>query len=179
MCANSFAEDADFGGVAAFAFDIHGEVFEVLDQLFEVLRLDLRKRDRHAMLAQRFIELVVGLVTIGSVKRAIQKAYPRYTASQIHRLEVADIFIAVIVGVIAIGLWLWMARANSRGKNWARITSTVLFAIETLSVLEALRGPKTAVGLIFPVLTWLVGLGAVWFLWRPESTAFFKTPQYG
>jgi hypothetical protein len=26
------------------------------------------------------------------------------------------------------------------------------------------------------VLTWLVGLGAVFLLWRPESTAFFK-PQ--
>jgi hypothetical protein len=36
--------------------------------------------------------------------------------------------------------------------------------------------PKTALGLIFPVLTWLVGLGAVFLLWRPESSAFFK-PQ--
>ena len=36
--------------------------------------------------------------------------------------------------------------------------------------------PKTVLGLVFPVLTWLVGLGAVWLLWRPESTAFFK-PQ--
>jgi hypothetical protein len=51
----------------------------------------------------------------------------------------------------------------------------VLFVIETLSVLEALRGPKTVVGLVFPALTWLVGLGAVWLLWRPESSAFFKT----
>ena len=34
--------------------------------------------------------------------------------------------------------------------------------------------PKTALGLIFPVLTWLVGLGAVILLWRKESTEFFK-----
>jgi len=26
------------------------------------------------------------------------------------------------------------------------------------------------------VLTWLVGLAAVWLLWRPASSAFFK-PQ--
>jgi len=27
---------------------------------------------------------------------------------------------------------------------------------------------------VFPVLTWLIGLGAVVFLWRRESTEFFK-----
>jgi hypothetical protein len=70
-----------------------------------------------------------------------------------------------------------MARANGKGKNWARILSSVLFAIETLSVLEAVRGPKTVVALVFPVLTWLVGLGAIWLLWRPESGAFFKRSQ--
>jgi hypothetical protein len=37
--------------------------------------------------------------------------------------------------------------------------------------------PKTVLGLIFPVLTWLVGLGAVVFLWRKESTEFFKPPS--
>jgi hypothetical protein len=29
---------------------------------------------------------------------------------------------------------------------------------------------------IVPVLGWLVGLAAVWLLWRPASSAFFK-PQ--
>ena len=31
-------------------------------------------------------------------------------------------------------------------------------------------------GVIVPVLTLVVGLAAVWLLWRPASTAFFK-PQ--
>ena len=34
----------------------------------------------------------------------------------------------------------------------------------------------TLFGLIFPLLTWLVGLAVVWLLWRPASSAFFK-PQ--
>ena len=33
------------------------------------------------------------------------------------------------------------------------------------------------VGVILPVLGWLVGLAAVWLLWRPASSAFFK-PRY-
>jgi hypothetical protein len=28
------------------------------------------------------------------------------------------------------------------------------------------------------VLTWLAGLAAVWLLWRPASTPFFKPPGY-
>src|SRR5262249_46561808 len=59
------------------------------------------------------IELIVGLATISSVKSAIQKAYPHYTPSQVHSLEVASIGIGVLVGLISIGLWLWMARASA------------------------------------------------------------------
>src|SRR6516162_2655730 len=45
----------------------------------------------------------------------------------------------VILGLAVIALWLWMARANGQGENWARILSTVLFALTTLHVLQ--QGP--------------------------------------
>jgi hypothetical protein len=35
-----------------------------------------------------------------------------------------------------------------------------------------------ALGLLVPVLTWLVGAAAVWLLWRPASSAYFKPPGY-
>ena len=123
------------------------------------------------------VSLVISLVDISGTKEAIRKARPSLTAAQVNQLNTFIITLAIVSGVIGVALWLWMARANGQGKNWARITSTVLFAIETLSVLEALRGPKTVVDLVFPVLTWVVGLGAIWFLWRPESSAFFKTQE--
>jgi hypothetical protein len=123
--------------------------------------------------------LIASLADVGAIKPALRTEFPKDTPAQINHDFTGFLVVALISAGIGIGLWLWMARANGQGKNWARITSTVLFAIETLSVLEALRGPKTVVGLVFPILTWMVGLGAVWFLWRPESTAFFKTPEYG
>jgi hypothetical protein len=36
--------------------------------------------------------------------------------------------------------------------------------------------PKTLLGLIFPILTWLIGVSTVFLLWRSSSSAFFK-PQ--
>jgi hypothetical protein len=55
--------------------------------------------------------------------------------------------------------------------------STVLFGLATLDLLGVFSQPKTALDLVFPVLTWLIGAGAVFLLWRPDSTAFFKPPQ--
>jgi hypothetical protein len=121
--------------------------------------------------------LIASLADIGAIKPALRKEFPNYTPAQINHAFAGFLVLALISAGIGIGLWLWMARANGRGKNWARITSTVLFAIETLSVFFSLRGPKTIIDLVFPILTWLVGLGAVWFLWRPESTAFFRASE--
>jgi hypothetical protein len=86
-------------------------------------------------------------------------------------------------------VWLWMARANGRGRDWARILSTVLLGLATLELISILSQPVVHVGLggtvlgwivslltwrIIPVLTCLNGLAAVWLLWRPASSAFFK-----
>ena len=42
----------------------------------------------------------------------------------------------MIFGLVMIALWLWMARAVGRGRNWARILSTVLFGLATLQLIS-------------------------------------------
>jgi len=123
------------------------------------------------------VSLVISLVDIGGTKDAIRKARPSLSVAQVNQLNTFIITLAIISGVLGIALWLWMARANSRGRNWARIVSTVLFGLATLDLFGVLSQPKTLIGLIFPVLTWLVGAGAVFFLWRKESSEFFKPRQ--
>ena len=120
------------------------------------------------------VSLIISLADIGGVKTAIKKAKPSWTAAQVNQYDRFLITVAIVSGVIGIALWLWMARANNQGKNWARILSTVLFCLATLDLIGVFSQPKTVLGLVFPVLTWLVGLGAVWLLWRKESSAFFK-----
>jgi hypothetical protein len=124
-----------------------------------------------------FIELLVGLVTISSVKSAIIRAYPHYTPSQVHSLEVASVGIGVLVGLISIGLWLWMARASANGHNYARITGTVFFGLNSLFLVLSLARPHASLGLVFNLLVWLAGLGAVIMLWRSDSTAYFSQPR--
>ena len=91
-----------------------------------------------------------------------------------HRLTATPLTVTVVTVffLVPAALWLWMARAASQGRNWARIVSAVLFTLATLQ-LTASRG----VVQVFTVApAWLTGLAVVWLLWRPASSAFFK-PQ--
>ena len=93
-----------------------------------------------------------------------------YTTAQLSHLRPLIITLAIAFGLAVITLWLWMARATSQGKNWARILSTVLLGLATLQLL----GNHGVDQVFFAVLTWLTGLPAVWLLWRPASSAFFR-----
>jgi hypothetical protein len=123
------------------------------------------------------ISFIVSLATIGSTKSAIRKADPTYTTHQVNQLATFIIVVAIVSGLLGIALWLWMARKTGEGRGWARILSTVLFALSTLDMLGVLREPKTFT-VIFPILTWLVGLGAIVLLWQSASSAFFKPQGY-
>jgi hypothetical protein len=88
----------------------------------------------------------------------------------------------IVFGLAGIALWLWMARANGQGRNWARIMSTVLFGLATLQLLHPQpQGSPGGFGAtvlyygvtVLFVAAWLAGAAAVWLLWRPASSAFF------
>jgi hypothetical protein len=130
------------------------------------------------------IGLITGLaLIIVDIKVAARGRFLGHnlTAPQMRPLIIT---VWIVFGLVGIALWLWMARANGQGRNWARILSTVLFGLATLQ----LRGDFTQsasppglgatvlhyVGTALFVVAWLVGAAAVWLLWRPASSAFFK-----
>lgn len=123
------------------------------------------------------ISFILGLVTIGSVRRTLEKQNPTYSASKISSLVNAEIAIVVVAGVIGVGLWLWMAWANKRGKNWARITGTVFFALYTLDLILVAARSASGISTVFAIVTWLVGLGATIMLWRRESSNYFHAQE--
>ncbi len=144
------------------------------------------------------ITLIISLALIPAINAALRKATPSLTAAQVRDVNTL-VMLAMVFGLVVIAVWLWMARANGQGRNWARIVSTVLFGLATLelirtkprypgnylahfavgdhvySVIHSAFGAMV-LGLLVPMLLWLTGLAAVWLLWRPASSAFFK-PQ--
>jgi hypothetical protein len=123
------------------------------------------------------ISLIITLATVSSLRTAIHNSDPSLTAAKLHSAEVAAVVVAIVFGLIGIGLWLWMAWANKAGKNWARITATVFFGLDTLSVLAGLRQAEPALSRAVSLLVWLAGLGAVVLLWQKVSSAYFAASR--
>ncbi len=81
---------------------------------------------------------------------------------------------SVVIGLLAVGLWIWMARANGAGQSWARVVATVLFGISTLALLATFARPHSAYDLLTGMLVWLVGLAAVTLLWQKATSAYLQ-----
>jgi hypothetical protein len=130
------------------------------------------------------VELIIGLaLIIVDIKAA---ARGRFLGHSLAAQKPLIITVWIVFGLVVIALWLWMARANGQGRNWARILSTVLFGLAALQLRGDFTQPVSHAGFGATVLyyggtalfvaAWLVGAAAVWLLWRPASSAFFK-PQ--
>jgi hypothetical protein len=115
--------------------------------------------------------LIIALAFIGDIKAYhVAVLGHRLTTAQLSHERPLIIALTIIAGLLVIALWLWIARAAGQGRNWARILSTVLLGVATLELI----GNNGAAQVFCAALTWLTGLAAVWQLWRPASSAFFR-----
>ena len=91
--------------------------------------------------------LVAMVVTIGSVKSAVLALDPAFTTAQWHgvliQFAIHEWFTPLVIAV-----WLWLAWANGRGRNWARLVFGAWLIVCCLSELSALA---QGVALVAPV----------------------------
>ncbi len=80
---------------------------------------------------------------------------------------------AVFVGLIGVALWLWMAWANGRGKGWARIVATVLFALSAISFLFSFSQPQPVLSTVLGLVNLVLGAAIVFLLWKRESSGYY------
>lgn len=102
------------------------------------------------------------------------------TASQFNTEFTGIIIYDIVLTLVCAALWAWMARMNQGGRGWARIVATVFFLIWTYYTYQTISGLSTWIVLgvlIIELAIWGVGAAALYYLWRPDSTAFFKEQQ--
>ncbi|MGH3248222.1 MAG: hypothetical protein ACRDOI_18765 [Trebonia sp.] len=133
--------------------------------------------------AASLIGIIVDMTTLSATKTAIINSSPTLTPTQVNNAEHVAIGIFIAGGLIGAALWVWMAQSSRAGKGWARIVSTVLFGIDTISLLASIGGASTASGggptRIYGIVVWLIGLAAIILLWQRASTDYFRrAPRY-
>ena len=133
------------------------------------------------------VGLIIGLALI--IVDIQAAAHGRFLGQGLTAPQMRPLVITVwiVFGLAGIALWLWMARADGQGRNWARILSTLLVGLATLQLLHPQpQGSPAGFGAtvlyygvtVLFVAAWLVGAAAVWLLWRPPSSAFFKPQRF-
>ncbi len=128
----------------------------------------------YAGAATSVLGIGIDILTISDTKSAIARRSPDLTASQLTSTQHVLIAGFVAGGVIAAVVWIVLARLCQRGRGWARITGTVLFALATVDTAVGLTTPIAALARIWALVVWLAGLTAVIFLWRRDSSAYFR-----
>lgn len=78
----------------------------------------------------------------------------------------------VIVAIIFVGLYLLFAYKMRAGRNWARITLTVLGALNVISILFSFRqagGVSVVIGLVEAIVI----LAAIFLMFRPDANQYY------
>ena len=131
----------------------------------------------YAGAALSVISLIIGLTQKEAIRKAVAASNPNFTDSQLNVAVNVGVAFGAFFALVGLGLWLWMAYANKKGYAWARVVSSVLFGVNTLGLLYVLiAAGSTAIQKVASVAIWLVGLAAIVFLWRSDSSAYFNAP---
>jgi hypothetical protein len=128
----------------------------------------------YAGLAASLLGIIIDMTTLSSTRSEIIKLNPSFTATQINNAEHVEVGLFIAGGLIGAALWLWMAQGCRAGKNWARITSTVFFGIDTVSQLVSLRSQSGDAARFYGLLVWAIGLVAIILLWQRSSSDYFR-----
>jgi hypothetical protein len=81
--------------------------------------------------------------------------------------------VGAFMSLLGIGLWILLAWANRKGMTWARIVATILFAIFVLYTVVSIT-TVIPVAIVVELGTLAVGLIALLFIWRGESSAYYQ-----
>ena len=141
--------------------------------------------------AVSLLSLVVGIATMGGAKDEIRdeliKDNPNVSQSTIDAAHVVGVMSVVVVGVLSVLLWLWMAWKNAQGRSWARVVATVLAGLNVLFTMLSLVAPNISMdsdlaALGFSLLNLVLAIAILVLVWRRESSDFYTArsrPQYG
>ena len=108
-----------------------------------------------------------------ALKALIRQRYPAAGYGALSAAATATLSVTIAGALISAGVWLVMARRARRGRPGVRILSTILFVIDSLTVLSThTQGLLTPSTWIITVAEWAVGLAVIVLLWDRRLTAY-------
>jgi hypothetical protein len=118
--------------------------------------------------------ILTAVATTPALRTLIRQQYPAAGYGAQGAAAAATLSATIVGALISAGVWLVMARRTRRGRPGVRILSTILFVIDSLTVLSThTHGLLTPSTWVITVAEWAVGLAVIVLLWDRRSTAYF------
>lgn len=129
--------------------------------------------------AVSLLSVLVSLPGLGGLKEEIEESVretdPEASQATIDAAYAVGVGFVIVMGLVGVALWAWMAWKNGQGRSWARIVATVLGVLNVLFFLINLGQPgTTTLGIVFALVTVLIGVAVLVLLWKKESTAYYE-----
>jgi hypothetical protein len=120
------------------------------------------------------LSIIAAFATTPSLKVMIRQQYPAAGYGALSAVTTGTLTATIAGGLVSVAVWLAMARRTRRGRPGVRILSTVLFVVDSLTVLNIhSQGLVTPSTWIVSVAEWAVGLIVIVFMWDRRSGTYF------
>jgi hypothetical protein len=119
--------------------------------------------------------LIIFALTAYSARADFIARNPHASAAALSYLN-AHIVLDWITIPVAIVFWAWMAWANGKGYDWARLVSVACFALNTMALIISLSQDAAAYApalVIASAVTWGIGLAAITLLFCKPSWRYY------
>jgi hypothetical protein len=118
--------------------------------------------------------ILTAVATTPALRALIRQQYPAAGYGAQSAAATATLSATIAGALFSAGVWLVMARRTRRGRPGVRVLSTILFVIDSLTVLSThTHGLLTPSTWVISVAEWAVGLAVIMLLWDRRSTAYF------
>lgn len=114
------------------------------------------------------LSIISSFFTMDELREQVSNSSPEISPADLDSAVIFSLAISTVIGLVYVGLWLWMASANGKGKSWARITGTVFFGISALALLFVLV-TGGGIAKVLEVISFLLGAGTVYLLWAGKG----------
>lgn len=116
------------------------------------------------------------LTTRDSLQSSLEKDHPNYDADKIDNLVNAAIGFSAVFAVVIGVVLVWLSRKVREGKSWARTVTIVWTVLGLVSTLARAGTLFEGISALFSVIGLVLSAAVLYFLTRPESSAYFAKP---
>jgi hypothetical protein len=145
--------------------------------------VDRASKILYLLAAYGVVTSLLGLLRRDSIEDSVRDSQPDLTDAEVSSAVTVALVLGVIVGLAFAFLYFLCGRKMRDGRNWARVTPTVLLGLAVafglLGLANGSGGGEVGIGL--QIVTIALGIAFLVFSWSRESNEFFaarRRPRY-